>query len=72
MITLEESLALLKEIQDKAQEKLAQMPRKQVSDAEWEALLTKLAKIPQEDLDQMTQAINEAFPINYLQSDEDQ
>jgi primosomal protein N'' len=72
MITLEESLALLKEIQDKAQEKLAQMPRKEVSDAEWEALVAKLAKISQEDLDQMTQAINEAFPINYLERDEDQ
>jgi hypothetical protein len=71
MITLEESLALLNEIQDKAQETLAQMPHKEISDVEWEGLLAKLAKIPQEDLDLMTQAINEAFPINYLEHDEE-
>jgi len=71
MITLEESLALLKVIQDKAQEKLAQMPRKEVSDAEWEAFFQEMRSIPPEDIADMERAINEAFPINYLVEDEE-
>jgi hypothetical protein len=72
MITLEESLALLKEIQDKAP-KAAQRPdAKPITLAEWDALLDELATIPPDEVARMTQAIHQAFPINYLTRDEEQ
>jgi hypothetical protein len=70
MITLEESLALLKEIQDKAPKAEQQSDAKPITLAEWEALLADLATIPPEEVAQMTQAIEEAFPTNYLLTDE--
>jgi len=70
MITLEESLALLKEIQDKAQEKLAEIPAKNFTEAEWADFRQMIQSIPPEDAADMARAIEEAFPINYLESDE--
>jgi len=71
MITLEESLVLLKEIQDKAQEKLTQMPKRVYTEAE----IAEFKNIPllfdQQSVVEMEQAINEAFPINYLVTEDE-
>jgi hypothetical protein len=57
MITLEASLALLKEIQDKAQEKLAEIPDKTFSEKEWEDFRQMIQAIPPEDAEDMARAI---------------
>jgi hypothetical protein len=71
MISLEESLARLKEIQDQAQEKLAQMPRRVYSEAE----IAEFRNIPllfdPQSVAEMEQAINEAFPMNYLVTEDE-
>jgi hypothetical protein len=70
MITLEESLALLKEIQDNAPQLQQESDSQPITLAEWDALLAELATIPSDDVAQMTQAIHQAFPINNLNGDE--